>query len=115
MLSEEKKMSKKIIFFREVCDKKSKKKTLNEMKKRVYSLNKEDENMEINWQETGKKVKGIMRQKGYSLKKMADELYISESTMKNYIYAGTKIPLEILYRMQVLLEVEKIENLLVME
>ena len=46
---------------------------------------------------------------------MSNELYISESTMKNYIYARTKIPIEILYSMIEIFEFEKIEDLLVFE
>lgn len=69
--------------------------------------------MEINWKQTGTKIKNIMRKKKYKIKNMASMLGISESTMKNYIYAETKIPIEILYNMTKIFEIEKIEDLLV--
>ena len=69
----------------------------------------------VNWKQTGKKIRNIMKQKKYSINKMANELHISESTMKNYIYAETKIPIEMLYNMTEIFEVEKIEDLLVFE
>lgn len=71
--------------------------------------------MNVNWKRTGMRIRNIMKQKEYSIKKMANELYISESTMKNYIYAETKIPIETLYNMVRIFEVEKIEDLLVFD
>lgn len=54
-----------------------------------------------------------MKQKEYSIGKMSKELFISESTMKKYIYVGTKIPIEVLYKMTKIFDIEKIEDLLV--
>lgn len=71
--------------------------------------------MNVDWKQTGKKIRNIMKQKKYSIKKMANELYISESTMKNYIYAETKVPIDTLYNMTKIFKVEKIEDLLVFE
>lgn len=52
--------------------------------------------MDINWKQTGKKIKKLMKKQEYSIGKISQELFISESTMKNYIYAETKIPIETL-------------------
>lgn len=79
----------------------------------IIIFNEEEMNMLINWEETGIKIKNIMRENGYSMKKMENELQVSESTVKNYIYAGTKIPADVLYHMTKLFKVEKIEDLLV--
>lgn len=68
--------------------------------------------MIVNWEKTKINVKEKMKQRGYSLKKTADELYISESTLKNYLYGGTKIPIETLCNMVNMFEMEKIEDLL---
>lgn len=71
--------------------------------------------MNVDWKQTGMNIRNIMKQKKYTIKGMANELYISESTMKNYIYAETKIPIETLYNMTKIFEFEKIEDLLVFE
>lgn len=55
------------------------------------------------------------KHKKYTIKEIANEFYISESTMKNYIYAETKIPIEMLCNMTKIFEFEKIEDLLVFE
>lgn len=34
--------------------------------------------MNVDWEQTGKKIRNIMKQKKYLIKKMANELYISE-------------------------------------
>lgn len=67
----------------------------------------------IDWKETGKNIKLLMVEQGYSLTQITGELYISESTMKKYTYGLTKIPVETLCCMTRLLGVEKIEDLLV--
>ena len=69
----------------------------------------------VDWKQTGMNIRNIMKPKKYTIKGMANELYISESTMKNYIYAETKIPIETLYNMTKIFEFEKIEDLLVFE
>lgn len=68
--------------------------------------------MTVDWEKTKINIKGKMKHRGYSLKKMADELYISESTLKNYLYGDTKIPIEMLCDMVNMFNVEKIEDLL---
>ena len=68
--------------------------------------------MTVDWEKTKINVKEKMKQSGYSLKKMANELYISESTLKNYLYGDTKIPIETLYNMVYMFNGERIEDLL---
>ena len=69
----------------------------------------------IDWIKTKTSIKIMMKEKGYSTKTIANELCVSESTIKNYIYAETKIPLEVLCQLKVLFGIEKIEDLLVIK
>lgn len=68
--------------------------------------------MTIDWEKTKINIKEKMKHSGYSLKKMADGLYISESILKNYLYGDTKIPIETLCNMVNMFDMEKIEDLL---
>ena len=56
-----------------------------------------------------------MREKNYTLKQLAAELYMSESSVKNYIYGKTRIPIGILLTMVDIFEKDKIEDILFLE
>lgn len=69
----------------------------------------------IDWEMTKVKIKRMIREMGYSIKTIANELCVSESTIKNYVYAETKILIDTLCQLKILFGVEKIEDLLVIK
>lgn len=71
--------------------------------------------MMIDWEMKKVKIKRMIREMGYSIKTIANELCVSESTIKNYVYAETKIPIDTLCQLKILFGVEKIEDLLVIK
>ena len=71
--------------------------------------------MMIDWEMKKVKIKRMIREMGYSIKTIANELCVSESTIKNYVYAETKIPIDMLCQLKILFGVEKIEDLLVIK
>lgn len=71
--------------------------------------------MNINWKKTGARIKRLMKKQDYSIGDISQELFISESTMKNYLYALTTIPIDKLCCMKEIFGLEKIEDLLVFE
>ncbi len=66
----------------------------------------------IDWKQTGLKIRGFMKQEGYSIKQLANTLFLNESTIKNYLYSETPIPTETLCHMAKLFGMEKSEDLL---
>lgn len=69
----------------------------------------------INWKKTGMNIKVLMSKNGYTPRTIAPILNVSESTIKNYIYAGTKVPLEILFQMADIFNLNGIDDILVLE
>lgn len=67
----------------------------------------------IDWQMTSVKIKEMMKEWGYTVKEMATLLCLSESALKNYIYSGTKIPLEVLYDIISVFHLNEIEDIIV--
>ena len=67
----------------------------------------------VDWKQTGIKINVIRKQLGYSIKQMAASLFISESTIKNYLYSETPISVETLLHIANLFCMEKAEDLLV--
>lgn len=72
-------------------------------------------NEQINWEKTGRKIKKLMQGSGYTVEMLAEKLHLCESTVKNYIYATTKTPIEVLYKMVDIFQVERIEDIIEFE
>lgn len=66
----------------------------------------------INWQKTGKRLKHLINEKGYTIRTFAAMLNMSESTVKNYIYAGTQISVDTLYQMVDILDLKDLSDIL---
>lgn len=69
----------------------------------------------IDWKRTGSQIKLIMNENGYIIKSLARELRVSESTLKNYLYSGTRIPADVLMQLVAIFHLDKIDDLLVLE
>lgn len=68
----------------------------------------------VDWRKTGMKIRMLMNENGYTISSLASELFKSESSIKNYIYAKTNIPLDILLNMVTIFHLDKIEDILVL-
>ncbi len=66
----------------------------------------------IDWEKTKEKVRWMMKERNYTLKKMASDLYMSESSVKNYIYGKSGIPTGVLLSMVDIFGKDKIEDIL---
>lgn len=69
----------------------------------------------IDWEKIKSKIRREMRERNYTLKQLAEELYMSESSVKKYIYGKTRIPIGILLTMVDIFEKDKIEDILFLE
>ena len=54
-----------------------------------------------------------MRERNYTLKRLASDLYMGEPSAKNYIYGKSGIPTEVLLSMVDIFDKDKIEDILV--
>lgn len=66
----------------------------------------------IDWEKTKSKIRQMMKERNYTLETLAKEVYRSESSVKNYIYGKTGIPMEVLLAMVDIFGKDKIEDIL---
>lgn len=69
--------------------------------------------IQVDWRETGKKIRELMKAYNYTISGMAEKLNVSEDCLKHYLYGTRKIPIEICKQISLMFAFLTVEEIIV--